>query len=93
LLANFSKIFEKLIYSRPINYLSCVNVPSKNQFGFQKNKSTVIAVLEMIDKITDAFDAESSAIAIFVDVAKAFDTVIHEILLSKLSHYGIRGNR
>jgi len=91
LLTNFSKNFVKLIYSRLINYLSGVNVPSKNQFGFQKNKSTVMAALEMIDKITNAFDATSSAIGIFVDLAKAFDTVNYEILFSKLSHYGVRG--
>jgi len=50
-----------------------------------------MAVLEMINRIAGAIDAKSHALGIFVDLAKAFDSVDHNILLKKLSHYGIRG--
>jgi len=49
-----------------------------------------MAVLEMVDKLTNALDTKSCAMGIFIDLAKAFDTVDHKILFQKLSHYGIR---
>ena len=91
LLTNFSKIFEKLIYVRLKSFMAKQNIPSSNQYGFQSHKSTSMAVLEMVDIITDAMDSKSCAMGLFIDLAKAFDTVDHVILMKKLSHYGIRG--
>ena len=39
----------------------------------------------------DALDSGKYGCGVFIDLQKAFDTVDHEILLSKLFHYGIRG--
>ena len=63
---------------------------SKNQFGFQKNKSTELAVTSIISHITKSYDNKESSYCIFLDFAKAFDTVNHDILLEKLKHYGIK---
>ena len=46
----------------------------------------------LIDEITKALDEDKYAVSIFLDLIKAFDTVNHSILLSKLDLYGIRGN-
>jgi len=60
-----------------LNYfLAKQNVPSKNQFGFQNQKSTSMAVLEMFDKLTNALDTKSCAMGIFIDLAKASSKVI-----------------
>jgi len=91
LLTNFTKIFEKVIFVRLKNFLAKINIPSNNQFGFQSKKSTSMAILEMVDKISSAIDSKNCAMGIFIDLAKAFDTVDHNILLEKLRHYGIRG--
>ena len=51
-----------------------------------------MVVLELVDKITDSIDSKHVGIGVFVDLAKVFETVDHNIILSKLSNYGVRGN-
>ena len=61
------------------------------QFGFRNNHSTGHALTDLTEAIRKALDERTYAIGVFIDLQKAFDTVDHEILLSKLSHYGVRG--
>lgn len=57
-----------------------------------KNRSTINAIYELLNLITNAINKDEKTCAVFVDMAKAFDTVPHERLLVKLEKYGIRGN-
>ena len=61
------------------------------QYSFQKNKLTTLAILDLYTKVTNALDNNKSACSVFLDFAKAFETVNHEILIKKLENYGIRG--
>ena len=63
----------------------------QSQYGFRKKHSTNLATIELVTKILQAIDNSEYTIGVFLDLAKAFDTVNHEILLNKLEHYGIRG--
>ena len=91
ILPTISKIFEKLMASRLIQFLNSNNILFKHQFGFQSGKSTSLAILDIQSKIIESMEEKKIACCVFLDFAKAFDTVNHEILLKKLQHYGIRG--
>jgi retron-type reverse transcriptase len=60
------------------------------QFGFRKNHSTTDAIINNIEYIQKSLDSGSFVCGIFIDLQKAFDTVDHDILFSKLTHYGVR---
>ena len=51
-----------------------------------------LAVLELVDRITQELDKGHTPINIFLDLSKAFDTLDHNILLPKLSYYGIKNS-
>ena len=91
ILPSFSKFLEKVVYSRLYNYLCKLEILCDNQFGFRKNHSTSLALIDLYEKVSLALDRKEHAVGIFLDLSKAFDTVDHNILLDKLKHYGIRG--
>ena len=91
LLSPFSKILEKLACSRLLDYFNKKDLFYKYQFGFRKNYSTTLALIEITDNFLKSIDNGLYTCGIFLDFSKAFDTVNHEILLGKLKHYGIRG--
>ena len=91
LLSNINKIFEKLVYSRLYSFLELHKCIYDLQFGFRAKHSTQHALASLTEMVKQALDQGNFACGIFVDFAKAFDTVDHSILLSKLEHYGVRG--
>ena len=90
LLSIFDKIIEKLMHKRLYEFLEQHNILFENQFGFRKNNSTIYALMEITEKIKESIDNGKFGCGIFIDLKKAFDTVNHKILLTKLEHYGIR---
>ena len=92
LISNIAKIFEKIIYNRLFNFITKHKILSKNQFGFIKNKGTKDALAYITNIIYNNLNKSKPTIATFIDLAKAFDTVDHAILLQKIHGYGIRGS-
>ena len=60
------------------------NILCENQYGFREKHSTYMALLNIIDNITEQLDNKSFSLGIFIDLSKAFDTIDHELLLKKL---------
>lgn len=87
----FSKPLEKLIHRRLSIFFENSNIITPHQFGFRKNRSTELALLHQKEYILKEFESKKIVIGLFVDFSKAFDLVNHEVLLSKLDIYGVRG--
>ena len=91
LLSIFAKLFEKVIKHRLVTFLDVNNIITDNQFGFRKSHSTELAVIDIQNSLLRNLDDNKMTCTIFLDLAKAFDSVNHNILLKKLERYGIRG--
>jgi len=88
---NFSKIFEKCFKKRLTDFIDKHQLISNRQFGFRNGLSTEDAITFLTDQIINNFNTNRKCLAVFLDLKKAFDTVSHNILLSKIERLGIRG--
>ena len=78
------------MYKRLMGFLNYQKFLYKKQFGFQNKFSTAHAVISLIENIEKTINNKIIVCRVFVDLQKAFGTVDHNMLLHKLSHYGIR---
>ena len=84
-----SKILEKLTAKQLTTYFETHDILSDGQHGFRPGRGTADAILELTKCITENLDRNKHCIGIFLDLAKAFDTVPHDKLITKLERLGV----
>ena len=74
------------MYKRLYSFVTCNKIIYPLQFGFQENPSIDHALISMTETIRRSLDNKKYGCGVFIDLQKAFDTVSHTVLLSKLEH-------
>ena len=91
LLSCLSKVLEKVIKNRFINFFEKHEIFYDFQYGFREKRSVMHALLDVIIPVYDAIERNKFTALLLMNLRKAFDTVSHQILSQKLLYYGIRG--
>ena len=91
LLPIVGKVIEKIMHTQLSGYLNQNKILFPSQYGFRKNHNTSFATMDFLDKVAKSVDNGEFAFGVFIDLSKAFDTINHELLLTKLAHYGVTG--
>ena len=81
-----SKIYERLMYDQMYTYFD--QIFSKFQCGFHKGFSTHSCLLYMIENWKESLDQGGHYGALLTDLSKAFDCIMHDLLIAKLQAYG-----
>ena len=86
-----SKIYEHVVFEQLLNYMEDNKLFYEDQFGFRPGHSTEFASLRFVNTLFKQMDNFYIPTSILIDLSKAFDTLEHDIMLSKLRYYGVLG--
>ena len=85
-MTSFSKVFEKAVFNRLTAHFNTNKLLVGNKFGFRKGIATEDAIFKLINETLNALNNKKMAGSIFCGLEKAFNSVNHVILLSKLPY-------
>ena len=70
LLPQFSKILEKMCHSRLMAFIDSNQVLYKSQYGFRKQMSTSLEIIELVEEITNSLDNHEATVGVFIDLKR-----------------------
>ena len=85
------KIFERVVRKHVVEHMESNSFLSPHQHGFRKKRSCLTQLIDHVDNILKTLNDGNEVDVIYLDYAKAFDKVDHQILLAKAKRYGIKG--
>ena len=86
------KLLERVIKDNLMTHLEGQKCLTENQGGYRKNYSTVTMTRKLVDHILNNREDKIPTVAVFIDLSKAFDTISHKGLITKLQKYGIKND-
>ena len=90
-LNTLSKVLEKVVEYQLRQYFRQNDLFYAAQYGFRPSRSTSHALLDLTAYVHDGVDNGKTVLGVFIDLAKAFDTLDFDVLLEKLERYGVGG--
>ena len=87
-----AKIFERLLPEQLTHHLTLNGLINKNQFGFQKQKSCLDTIISLTEKINQCVDENEIVVTLFLDLAKALNSISRDVFMNKIKKYGIGEN-
>jgi len=91
LTSSVCRTMESIILDKIVEHLDKEGLFSSNQHGFLRKKGTISCMFECLDCWTDSFEKGYSFDILYLDIAKAFDSISHVKLIRRLQHVGIQG--
>lgn len=85
LLSCLGKIFERMILTQVLEFLSTNEILINQQFGFRSGHSTSKQIIRIIEEICFDFNRDRTTGMVFLDVEKAFDSIWHDGLIFKMA--------
>ena len=89
LISNISKICEGIISEQLVNHMTINHMWSQDQHAYQCGLSTATALLTLQEEWLERMENKLQSLLVSLDMSSAFDTICHEVLLSKLQVYGV----
>ena len=84
LLPCLSKVFEHVLHDQITEYLDRKSLLNPFQSGFRKNCGTTTALIKIVDDLKLSMDTKMFSILVLLDFSKAFDSIDHRLLITKL---------
>ena len=89
LMSVYCKVMEHIIFHSCMSHLESNDIINSAQHGFRPGYSCTSQLINIVEHLVKDMDSQKQIDMIFLDFSKAFNTVPHQCLLTKLRYYGI----
>ena len=88
-----AKNFERLLFQKMLEHVEKHEIINKNQFGFLKRESSNDTVIHLTESVNSFIEENETAVSIFLDLAKTFNSISHKSCLEKIKKKDLLRNQ